>query len=82
MQRGQRQREKSATQTKPRNGIILGMKSLVFLLPLIVPAAVAAGVAAGPLPAPDYADTEVSTNFAFSVGEGQSRGIEIGRAHV
>ena len=51
------------------------MKSLIFLLPLIVPAAAAAGVAVGPLPAPDYADTEVSTNFAFSVGEGQSRGI-------
>ena len=51
------------------------MKSLTFLLPLIVPAAAAAGVAAGPLPAPNYADTEVSTNFAFSVGDGQSRGI-------
>ena len=51
------------------------MKSLAFLLPLIVPAAAAARVAVGPLPAPDYADTEVSTNFAFSVGEGQSRGI-------
>ena len=37
--------------------------------------AAAAGVAVGPIPAPDYADTEVSTNFAFSVGEGQSRGI-------
>ena len=43
------------------------MKSLAFLLPLIVPAAAAARVAVGPLPAPDYADTEVSTNFAFSV---------------
>ena len=43
------------------------MKSLAFLLPLIVPAAAAAGVAVGPRPAPDYADTEVSTNFAFSV---------------
>ncbi len=51
------------------------MKSLAFLLPLIVPAAAAAGVAVGPLPAPDYADTEVSTNFAFSVAAGQSRGI-------
>ena len=51
------------------------MKSLAFLLPLIVPAVAVAEVAAGPLPAPDYADTEVSTNFAFSVGEGQSRGI-------
>ena len=46
----------------------MAMKSLIFLLPLIVPVAAAAGVAVGPLPAPDYADTEVSTNFAFSVG--------------
>ena len=51
------------------------MKRFAFLLPLIVPAAAAAEIAAGPLSAPDYADTEVSTNFAFSVGEGQSRGI-------
>ena len=51
------------------------MKIFVFLLPLLVPLAVSAGVSVGPLPAPDYADTEVSTNFAFSVGEGQSRGI-------
>ena len=51
------------------------MKRLAILLPLIVPAAAAAAVAVGPLPAPDYADTEVSTNFAFSVGEGQNRGI-------
>ena len=51
------------------------MKSFAFLLPLIVPLAVAAGVVVGPLPAPDYADTEVSTNFAFHVGEGQNRGI-------
>ena len=52
------------------------MKSLAFLLPLIVPAAAAAGVAAGPLPAPDYADTEVSTNFAFSV-EMVDRGFSV-----
>ena len=51
------------------------MKSLVSLLPLLVPLAVSAGIPVGPLPAPDYADTEVSTNFAFSVGEGQNRGI-------
>ena len=51
------------------------MKSLVSLLPLLVPLAVSAGISVGPLPAPDYADTEVSTNFALSVGEGQSRGI-------
>ena len=44
------------------------MKRLVILLPLLVPAAAVAGAAVGPLPAPDYADTEVSTNFAFSVG--------------
>ena len=51
------------------------MKRLVLLLPLLVPLAVSAGISVGPLPAPDYADTEVSTNFAFSVGEGQNRGI-------
>ena len=42
---------------------------------MLVPLAVSAGISVGPLPAPDYADTEVSTNFAFSVGEGQNRGI-------
>ena len=51
------------------------MKRLVLFLPLLVPLAVSAGIAVGPLPVPDYADTEVSTNFAFSVGEGQNRGI-------
>ena len=51
------------------------MKRLVILLPLFLPVVATAVVAVGPLPAPDYADTEVSTNFAFSVGEGQSRGI-------
>ena len=54
----------------------MAMKAILcVILPLIVPAAAAAGVAVGPLPAPDYADTEVSTNFAFSVGEGQRLGI-------
>ena len=43
------------------------MKSFAFLLTMIVPVVAAAGVAVGPLPAPDYADTEVSSNFAFSV---------------
>ena len=57
------------------NGIISAMKSFVLLLPLLVPLAVSAGISAGPLPATDYADTEVSTNFVFSVGEGQNRGI-------
>ena len=38
-------------------------------------ATVAAGVAVGPLPAPEFADTEVSTNFVFSVGEGQNRSL-------
>ena len=51
------------------------MKSFAFLLSLFVPFAGAAEVAVGPLPVSDYADTEVSTNFAFSVGDGQSRGI-------
>ena len=45
------------------------------MLPLVVSSAASAAVAVGPLPAPEYADTEVTTNFAFSVGEGQSRGI-------
>ena len=51
------------------------MKRLVLLLPLLVPLAVSAGISVGPLPAPECADTEVSTNFVFSFGEGQSRGI-------
>ena len=36
------------------------MKRFGFLLSLFVPLAVAAGVAVGPLPAPDYAYTEVT----------------------
>ena len=51
------------------------MKSFVLLLPLFASLAAAAGIAVGPLPAPECADTEVSTNFVFSFGEGQSRGI-------
>ena len=52
------------------------MKFLTLVLSLFAPfAAAVAGVAVGPLPVPEYADTEVSTNFAFSAGEGQSRGI-------
>ena len=51
------------------------MKAVLCALLLAVSGAASAAVAVGPLPAPDYADTEVSTNFAFSVGEGQSRGI-------
>ena len=50
------------------------MRNLICLLPLFAWTA-AAGVAIGPLPAPDYADTEVSTNFVFSVGEGQNRSL-------
>ena len=49
------------------------MKFLTLVLSLFAP--FAAAVAVGPLPIPEYADTEVSTNFAFSAGEGQSRGI-------
>ena len=49
------------------------MKFLTLVLSLFAP--FAAAVAVGPLPVPVYADTEVSTNFAFSAGEGQSRGI-------
>ena len=51
------------------------MKVLPCILLAVVSAAASAAVAVGPLPAPEYADTEVTTNFAFSVGEGQSRGI-------
>ena len=52
------------------------MKFLTLVLSLFAPfAAAVAGVAIGSLPVPVYADTEVSTNFAFSAGEGQSRGI-------
>ena len=51
------------------------MKRLALLLLLFLSFVVAAEVAVGPLPASDYADTEVSTNFVFSDGEGQNRGI-------
>ena len=51
------------------------MKNIVLLLPLFACTSAVAGIAVGPLPASGYADTEVSTNFAFSVGEGQNRGI-------
>ena len=51
------------------------MKAVLCALLLAVSGAASAAVAVGPLPAPDYADTEVSTNFPFSVGEGQNRGI-------
>ena len=51
------------------------MKVILCVFLLVVSGAASSGVAVGPLPAPDYADTEVSTNFAFSVGEGQRLGI-------
>jgi len=51
------------------------MKNLICLLPLFAWTSAAAGVAVGPLPAPEFADTEVSTNFVFSVGEGQNRSL-------
>ena len=51
------------------------MKSFAFLLPLIAPLAVVSEVVVGPIPSPDCQDTEVSTNFAFSVGEGQGRSL-------
>ena len=51
------------------------MKNLICLLPLFAWTSAAAGVAVGPLPAPEFADTEVSTNFFFSVGEGQNRSL-------
>ena len=51
------------------------VKLVICSLPLFASLAAAAGIAVGPLPAPDYADTEVSTNFVFSVGDGPNRGI-------
>ena len=51
------------------------MKKIICLLPLFAWTSSAAEVAVGPLPAPDDADTEVSTNFNFTVGGGQNRGI-------
>ena len=52
------------------------MKFATLVLSLFAPfAAAVAGVAVGPLSAPEYVDTEISTNFAFSVGEGQRRSI-------
>ena len=51
------------------------MKNLICLLPLFTWTSAAAGVAVGPLPAPECADTEVSTNFVFPVGEGQNRSL-------
>ena len=44
-------------------------------MPLFAWTSAAAGVAVGPLPAPEFVDTEVSTNFVFSVGEGQNRSL-------
>ena len=51
------------------------MRNLSCLLPLFAWTSAAAGVAVGPLPTPEFADTEVSTNFVFSVGEGQNRSL-------
>ena len=51
------------------------MKNIVLLLLLFLQVVAAAGFAVGPLPAPEFADTEVSTNFVFSVGEGQNRSL-------
>jgi len=51
------------------------MKKLVLLLPLFLQVVAAAGVAVGPFPTPECADTEVSTNFVFSVGEGLNRSL-------
>ena len=45
---------------------IVALTVLLFLSGAVV---FADGV--GPLPASEYADTEVSTNFVFAVGEGE-----------
>ena len=52
------------------------MKKIICLLPLFARTSSAAAVAVGPLPAPAYADTEVSTNFPFSV-ECVERGFRV-----
>ena len=52
------------------------MKAILCVLLLAVSGAASAAVAVGPLPAPAYADTEVSTNFPFSV-ECVERGFRV-----
>jgi len=51
------------------------MRNLICLMPLFACTSAAAGIAVGPLPTSEFADTEVSTNFVFSVGEGQNRSL-------
>ena len=48
-------------------------KITIFNVLLFLSCAVAFAAEVGPLPASEYADTEVSTNFAFAVGEGGGR---------
>ena len=49
------------------------MKKVMFCLSVIFKAASSFGVELSSLPPSGYADTEVSTNFTFSVGEGGGR---------
>ena len=48
-------------------------KITVFCVLLFLSFAMVFAADVGQLPAPEFADTEVSTNFAFSVGEGSNR---------
>ena len=49
--------------------------AIINALLILSAATAAAGVAVGPFPTPEFADTEVSTNFVFSVGEGLNRSL-------
>ena len=48
-------------------------KITIFNVLLFLSCAVAFAAEVGPLPASEYADTEVSTNFTLAVGEGGGR---------
>ena len=49
------------------------MKTIVITPVVLLVASCAFGVEVPALPASDYSDTEVSTNFVFAVGEGRNR---------
>ena len=51
---------------------------IACLLAVTVPCVALAGqIAVPPVPAPEFADTEISTNISFSVSDDNSRGIEM-----
>ena len=49
------------------------MKTIVVAFIVLLVACCAFGVEVSPLPPSEFADTEVSTNFTFAVGEGSNR---------